>query len=201
VPTTQRPHESRGTTHLRRSRLPLAAALGIAALALVAAGCGAGSSHPGVAQTGAGTQASTSDPAAAGNGGAPTGSQRTRDLAFVSCMRKNGVPNFPEPNGQGAILLTQGGLNPSSPSFQRAMHACRRLAPGGTPTDVAQAPAKAARFGKCMRSHGLPNWPDPKTSGGNFTQQIPANISPNSPAFQKAMQACQSVSPLPGGGG
>lgn len=34
----------------------------------------------------------------------------------------------------------------------------------------------------------------------NFRVQLPPDIDPNSPAFQKAMQACQSLSPLPGGG-
>jgi hypothetical protein len=185
---------------LRHRCLLTAATFALAALVLVAAGCGSATLHRGVARAGAGTQASSEDPASAGNGGAQAGFSRTRVLAFVSCMRKKGVPNFPAPNGQGGFLFNSSGLNPNSPSFQHAMHACRRLAPGGTPADVAQAPAKAARFGECMRSHGLPNFPDPRTSGGNFTQQIPSNITPNSPAFQKAIQACQSVSPLPGGG-
>lgn len=188
----------RRARHRRRSTVAVVA---LAALVAVAAGCGSGSSQPGVAQTGTETTTPTA-PSSAGNGGALSGSQRTRVLQFVSCMRKNGVPNLPEPNGKGGLLFGEGGaINPSSPAFQRAANACRRFAPGGTATAAAQAPARAARFGKCMRSHGLPNFPDPKTIGGNFTVQIPANVDPNSPQFQTAIHACQSVSPFPGGGG
>jgi hypothetical protein len=53
-----------------------------------------------------------------------------------------------------------------------------------------------------MRSHGEPNFPDPKTGrGGTFQISIPPGIDPNSPQFQAAQQACRSVSPLPSGGG
>jgi hypothetical protein len=41
-------------------------------------------------------------------------------------MRSNGVPNFPEPNGQGLIQINATGLlEPSSPAFQKAQMASR----------------------------------------------------------------------------
>lgn len=49
---------------------------------------------------------------------------------FASCMRKNGVPSFPDPNGQGMFTpssLEQ--LQPSSPLFQTAYKACLALMP------------------------------------------------------------------------
>ena len=46
---------------------------------------------------------------------------------------------------------------------------------------------KAVEYGDCMRSHGVPNFPDPGTSGAyHLLQQI--NLS--SPAAESAQQAC-----------
>jgi hypothetical protein len=52
--------------------------------------------------------------------------QRTQALADAACMRRNGIPNFPDPTfsgGQRALNLGTG-INPSSPAFVRAAHAC-----------------------------------------------------------------------------
>jgi hypothetical protein len=51
-------------------------------------------------------------------------------IAFAACMRKHGVPNFPDPNSQGAIVASQGSnWNPSSPQFQAAQKVCAYLNP------------------------------------------------------------------------
>lgn len=50
-------------------------------------------------------------------------------------------------------------------------------------------------FADCMRSHGVPNFPDPGSGGGI---QIPSGTNPQAPAFQSAQRACQKL--LPGGG-
>jgi hypothetical protein len=46
-----------------------------------------------------------------------------------------------------------------------------------------------------MRSHGVPNFPDPGPSGGIH---LSSDINPQSPAFESAHQACTKL--LPGGG-
>jgi hypothetical protein len=63
------------------------------------------------------------------------------------------------------------------------------VGPGATPQGI--------RATDCMRSHGVPNLPDPSDGGGI---QIPpgSNINPQSPAFQSALKACAYL--LPGGG-
>jgi hypothetical protein len=49
---------------------------------------------------------------------------------FAGCMRKNGVPSFPDPNGQGMFSPSSlGQLDPSSPLFQTAYKACLSLMP------------------------------------------------------------------------
>jgi hypothetical protein len=60
-------------------------------------------------------------------------SQRRAALANSECMRKHGVPNFPDPtfpsSGGIAIQLGGAGNNPQSPAFQRAQEICGRGPP------------------------------------------------------------------------
>jgi hypothetical protein len=120
---------------------------------------------------------------------------------FSACMRSHGVPNFPDPNGQGSITFgSSDGIDPGSPQFQSAQKACQKLLPnGGAPSPAQQAKAQAAtlRFSACMRSHGVPKFPDPSFSGGRISLRINASsgIDPQSPQFQAAQKACQGSLP------
>jgi hypothetical protein len=67
-------------------------------------------------------------PAQQGGAAAGTG-QQDQLLKFVKCMRKNGVPNFPDPSKGGQTVVT--GMDPSSPQFQSALQACQSLIPAG----------------------------------------------------------------------
>jgi hypothetical protein len=53
-------------------------------------------------------------------------------------------------------------------------------------------------FSKCMRSHGLTNFPDPSTQGGGIQLSVTGGSNPSAPGFQSAQHACQHL--LPGGG-
>lgn len=51
-------------------------------------------------------------------------------LSFASCMRKNGVPSFPDPNGQGQFPLGMiGKLGANPPALARAYQRCASLEP------------------------------------------------------------------------
>jgi hypothetical protein len=50
-------------------------------------------------------------------------------------------------------------------------------------------------FSKCMRAHGVTNFPDPSGGGG---LRIPAGVNPGSPSFQAAQTTCFKL--MPGGG-
>jgi hypothetical protein len=50
------------------------------------------------------------------------------------------------------------------------------------------------KFVACMRSHGVPDFPDPQ--GGRLLIGG-GKVDPNSPQFKSAMQACRTL--LPGG--
>jgi hypothetical protein len=132
-------------------------------------------------------------------------------VAFAQCMRTHGVPDFPEPS-EGKLIIKGGGgrgssqgLNPGSPQFQAAQKACRSLAPAPkiSPQQTAAMQAQALKFSECMRSHGVPSFPDPKFEGGGVRISLhagPGGSNPQSPQFQAAQKACQGDSPLPKGG-
>lgn len=53
----------------------------------------------------------------------------------------------------------------------------------------------ALKLARCMRAHGLSNFPDPTPGGGI---RIGPGINPASPAFRSAQASCRGL--LPGGG-
>lgn len=59
---------------------------------------------------------------------------------------------------------------------------------------------QALDFSRCMRSHGLSNFPDPSRTGHGIQLSAgpSSGVNPQSPAFQQAQQACKHL--LPGGG-
>jgi hypothetical protein len=67
-----------------------------------------------------------------GGGTAPppiTASQKRAAVLFAECMRKNGVPNFPDPTFPAGGGIAQGSgtnINRASPAFQRAVAICNR---------------------------------------------------------------------------
>jgi hypothetical protein len=69
---------------------------------------------------------------------------------------------------------------------------------GSSDPTAASIVASGLAFARCMRSHGVPNFPDPKVTGHTVRMFGPnSGVNPRSPAFQSAQQACQG--PLPKG--
>jgi hypothetical protein len=59
------------------------------------------------------------------------------------------------------------------------------------PVSAAQK-AAALKFAHCVRAHGVPNFPDPRfPAGGGIGFATPTGVNLNSPAAQRAQQACQ----------
>jgi hypothetical protein len=150
--------------------------------------------------------------AACGGGGSTGDSSEGDPEAYSACMRTHGVPNFPDPDSTGRIKITSGvrdgqktGVDVNSPQFKKAERACQKLQPsGGTPNRQEQAKEQRAmlRFARCMRLHGVPNFPDPKfTPDGNTEMTIGKDVNPASPQFTAAKKACKGFlrnSPLAG---
>jgi hypothetical protein len=65
---------------------------------------------------------------------------------------------------------------------------------GSSPESKGQAIGQALiAYGKCMRSHGVPSFPDPNPGGG---MHVRAGVE-SSPAFEAAQAKCQTL--VPGG--
>lgn len=184
---------------LARDRLPIAvvAASGV----LLIAGCGSSKSSSTV----------------------PKGPNKSSALSFMqanlewaACIRSHGVPNFPDPTfgagGAQVNLSTPAGML-TSPAFVAAEKTCAKLGLYGAgeaapePPTAAQA-AQAVAVSKCMRAHGVPNWPDPTTHvptnvnaegygvtgavpNSSLVYLVPKSIDFSSPAVKRAAQACQ----------
>jgi hypothetical protein len=50
------------------------------------------------------------------------------------------------------------------------------------------------KFARCMRSHGVPNFPDPK-AGGALVIGKKAGVDPNTSQFQAAQRTCRTLVP------
>jgi hypothetical protein len=111
-------------------------------------------------------------------------------------------------NGQGEVSINATGADKTT--FEAANTACQplhdaaRRASGGSgkPQDKPD-PTKMLNFAKCMRAHGLPDFPDPSPNGGLQIQTRAgqsSDLDPNNPTFQKAQGACQSIMGKPKGG-
>jgi hypothetical protein len=117
------------------------------------------------------------------------------------------VPNFPDPkvSTNGDEVKVAIAVNPSisgNPHFQSAQEACRKLLPGGGPgagSNHQISPQEQSQYLKaaaCIRSHGIPNFPDPTFSGGGV-HVSQKGINLHSQQARAAEEACQSL--IPGG--
>jgi hypothetical protein len=124
--------------------------------------------------------------------------QRNAALAFAGCMRSRGVPNYPDPTKSGLVKESLQQLGVSSSRFQTASSHCDRLLPNGgsgpDPAQVQRVRAQALEFARCVRSHGVPNFPDPG-SDGRIPDPATVGINQGSPTFEAANRACRNHRP------
>jgi hypothetical protein len=62
----------------------------------------------------------------------------SNELNFASCMRAHGITDFPDPNGQGVVQITNptGLLDPNSPQFETANNGCQPHGSVGVPIAI-----------------------------------------------------------------
>lgn len=135
-------------------------------------------------------------------GGQPTGNNQEQQqydqaLAYAKCMRSHGVPNYPDPTrkngGVEAGVGPNSGIDTNSPQFKAASQACEKLQPGpgnGNPGQVAQMKQNGLKLARCMRSHGITNFPDPNSQGVIIIKQG-SGVDTNSSQYQSDFNACQ----------
>jgi hypothetical protein len=191
---------------------------GLVVLALAANGCGGGSPTGDVAHLATGTSAShaaatssqgTSSEGTSGKGtssegtsGKGTSSLTSQAVAYAGCMRTHGVPNFPDPKvssrgNENSVKVAIPAGEPNNRHFQPAQQACGKLLPGGESGAhpiPSQEQVQYLSLAACIRSHGVPNFPDPTFSEGGV--HLPkGSVNPRSPQVRAAEQACRSLIP------
>jgi len=129
-------------------------------------------------------------------------SQHSQGVRYADCMRFHGVPNFPDPSVGGGFPLRTSGINQQSPAFLSAQRGCANLQPGGnsqpSPISAAQQAGMVANA-RCIRKHGVPNFPDPTFGPGGEGAGVAYVGNASAPAFQRAVKTCAHVgTPIPG---
>ena len=150
------------------------------------------------------TACGSSDPPSA------TSPTYTQVLALAQCMRRHGVPNFPDPSASGGYSLAPNGslrgaggssIDINNSQVQAAYGDCRHLLPDSPSfSRLAQLEQQEQqrqdqmlpvllKYVHCMRGHGVPNFPSP----GQQKEVSPINI--NSPQYLAAAKTCQHLLP------
>ena len=143
-----------------------AAIITMAALTLLTAAC-----------TGSPSSNRADGPPSAGDS-----SSSVSQVAYSDCIRSHGVPNYPDPSDGQLPKGDAQAFGVSSSVFSAARGACQHLLPNAgsfqeqasqctlsgdcPPALVQQMMTIDLKFAHCMRSHGVPNWPDPTIGSG-----------------------------------
>jgi hypothetical protein len=179
----------------RPQRMRAVAVLAVMSAALLAAAC-------------------SDSPSSGGSRGSSNGgvsATAASAVRYSACMRSHGVPEYPDPNSSGQLQkITPGNeaqLGVSASRFSAAQAACQRLWPyqGLTQTKQRQELTYALTFARCMRSHGVPGFPDPTTDSASgraeFVIDASSGIDLNSPQILTTARTCERGLPayvLPG---
>lgn len=167
---------TRGRTPLRTS----ISAVAVVGLALLGSACGNNDNHVAA--------------------GGQTQSRYQEAVDYAKCMRANGDPSWPDPTSNGMFANNNGSLDESSAAYKTADKACSKYHTGNNAPDAAQMQQDLAtllKYSKCMRAHGITNYPDP-TADSTGVSISTSGIDKNTPQFKAAKQACSSLQIGPG---
>jgi hypothetical protein len=155
---------------MSRTLRPLATLAMVALVAVLSAGCG-------------GTNTTATTAGTGSSGGNST--IREKAVQFAECMRANGVGTFPDPKASGELTIdgiaNGSSVDTNSAAFKQALSACKALEPPGfTGTKVTpQQTTARLEFARCVREHGVPDFPDPTPNGPLVdTNRIPSAGTP-----------------------
>lgn len=175
----------------------------LAASAIGLAACG-GSSSPHVASLGH---------TSGGSGGAPTttlpkGNPTQLLDEWASCERAHGDPNQADPTidankvihitfppgagGNGPVAFGKGSNDPCGAYLTAASTGLR-----GGKTPPKPDPAKLEKYARCMRAHGVADFPDPTSNGLSIRVNPGSDLNPNNPTFQSASKLCAKQTGVP----
>jgi hypothetical protein len=155
-------------------------ATALASVAILAAGCGSTGPTPSTPTT-------------------PT--QIAQAAKYTKCLRQHGLSNFPDPkaiteNGTPTVTIAFPAGSTNAPQFNAATGACNHLYPrqnqGGNRVIGPDGIAHIMAFARCVRRHGVADFPDPPTPGRRAQTVGPpfAGVDWHSPTVQAAAKAC-----------
>lgn len=157
----------------------------VASLALLGAGCGsAGPSSR--SSTG---QSSSDNPAAAA-------------FKYADCMRSHGVSGFPDPRvssspGHVSIAMVAPASLAGSRHFKSAQRACQGIMPSpgnAVRSDQPQRRQALLALARCLRAHGVSDFPDPNPQGQITSEMLSAaRVDFRSHFFLQAALGCVGV--------
>jgi hypothetical protein len=175
----------RSSRSLTRTALP---GVALVLVCVFAAACSGNSTPPSVASLGASSTSTTVAGAVGTSGAPPTPRQLQALTAYAGCVRRHGLPHFPDPPYSNGELSRLGFTKAQLGAANEACHA-DALAAGVVPNQAAiQAHLnQMLATARCMRANGVPNFPDPDSSG-QF--QGESNINMNTPQYIAAAKRC-----------
>lgn len=180
--------------------LVTAAAIGLAA-------CSGSANSPQVASLGDSSGAGSGSSTATGSSTTPKGDPAQLLDEWAACMRSHGDPDQSDPtitaNKDISIYMSpsiQGGYEGYSGEYgsggpglycRTYLTAAQTALNGGQPLPkYTFDEAKALKFSECMRANGIPDFPDPTSSGLSFNQGAGSDLNPSNPTFQIASKLC-----------
>lgn len=186
------------TSVVQRVRTAGVVVASIVAVGSLATACTHNSSGPAVANIGS---ASRSGGAPSGGGSATSASA----VAYSACMRAHGVPNFPDPSSNGQVPKTDAQqLGVNTTQYDAARRDCQHLYPTSSLEQCSETGVCSAadrqellnrmrQFARCMRSQGVPDFPDPATGADGdpyFNLLHLHDVNPRSAAFDRMSRRC-----------
>jgi hypothetical protein len=146
----------------------------------------------------AGCSSGGGDPSA---GASPSsGANQQRALAigrqFVQCARQHGLPDFPDPVWKDGSLQFGSDADAVKEQIQQLPNECisilEQLPASGSrkPPPTAEDLRRLAQFAQCLRQHGVPEWPDPKSDGTFPLRGTALEAEGKSQRMLDAMDAC-----------
>ncbi len=188
---SRRPAPFPAAPGMRRSPLPLLAALGLIAASLVLAACGGSSS-----------------PSSAAKEQAQEQKLESKFVEFAGCLREHGIKAevMSHPGGGHGLKVGPGRAGGDPQAMEAAEKACARYRPPAqnvnvSPQQKVENEETAQKFAKCMREHGIKTME--ATAGGDVRIGIlhsrggSGGPNPESPGFKQAQRACQKLLPGP----
>jgi hypothetical protein len=118
-------------------------------------------------------------------------SDRYRDVRQMPRLRRMGL--FVSALLGIVLVATACAGGPSGPGVAgQGSSSSPSASPSGDPRDAELA------YAKCMREHGIADFPDPQPGGGIAVQAGPgSDLDPDNPQFKAADEACKSLLPTP----